>query len=202
MNATFNFNKENEIKETEQNIIIESVNYLTERFTFTTMKDTEEIYYYDSNRGIHIKGGIIFIKSELSTMHVYIASHTVHEIINTIKSQTYTDRKEFDSKIEWVACENCMLNLLTGEDNTHSPEFMATIQIPVIYKKKLQPSNTELQKHNHCPRIMRFLHQIVSNRNDVDTILDFIAYCLWGEMRFHKILILNGEGRNGKSTLC
>jgi putative DNA primase/helicase len=49
---------------------------------------------------------------------------------------------------------------------------------------------------------MKFLNEIVSDRRDVDTILDFIAYCLWPEMKFHKFLILNGEGRNGKGTLC
>ena len=25
---------------------------------------------------------------------------------------------------------------------------------------------------------------------------------LWREMKFHKLLLLNGEGRNGKGTLC
>ena len=51
-------------------------------------------------------------------------------------------------------------------------------------------------------KIMKFLHEIVSDRRDIDTILDFFAYCLWREMKFHKLLILNGEGRNGKGTLC
>ncbi len=162
------------------------------------MKDTDEIYHYDSDRGIYVKGGEVFIKKELAAMHAYIPSHQVNEIINTIKSKTYTDRKEFDSNIEWLACKDCMINLKTGEIRPHSPDFMVTIQIPVSYQNILDSPNNQFS----CPRIMKFLHEIVSDRRDVDTILDFLAYALWREMKFHKLLLLEGDGRNGKGTLC
>src|SRR5918993_4896963 len=112
---TLIFDKKNSAEE----IIIESTNFLIERYNFATMKDTDEVYYYDSNRGIHAKGGEIFIKCELAGMHAYIPTHQVNEIINTIKSKTYIDRKEFDSEIEWRACKDCMLNLETGETRPH-----------------------------------------------------------------------------------
>jgi putative DNA primase/helicase len=194
MNMTFNFDK----KHSEYDKIIESKNYLADRYHFATLKDTDEIYYYDSNRGIYLKGGEILIKSELASMHAYISTHQVTEIINTIKSKTYTDRKEFDLKIEWVACKDCMINLITGETRPHSPDFMVTMQIPVTYQKFLLSPNTQFS----CPKIMKFLYEIVSDRRNIDTILDFMAYCLWREMKFHKLLLLNGEGRNGKGTLC
>jgi putative DNA primase/helicase len=91
-----------------------------------------------------------------------------------------------------------MINLITGETRPHSPDFMVTMQISVAYQKSLDSPNT----HFSCTKIMKFLHEIVSDRRDIDTIFDFMAYCLWREMKFHKLLILNGEGRNGKSTLC
>jgi putative DNA primase/helicase len=185
-------------KNSAEEIIIASINFLIERYTFATMIDTDEIYHYESDRGIYVKSGEVFIKKELADMHTYIPSHQVTEIINTIKSKTYTDRKEFDSKIEWVACIDCMINLITGETRPHSPDFMVTMQIPVTYQKFLHSPNTQFS----CPRILKFLNEIVSDRRDVDTILDFLAYCLWREMKFHKLLILNGEGRNGKGTLC
>lgn len=179
-------------------IILTSIIFLNERYTFVTMKDTEEIYYYDSDRGIYVKNGEIFIKKELGAMHAYISSQKVREIINTIKSKTYTDRTEFDSKIEWRACKDCMINLLNGEIRPLSPEFMATIQIPISYKKFLDLPDYQFS----CPKIMKFLNEVVSDKRDIETILDFMAYCLWPEMKFHKSLILEGDGRNGKSTLC
>jgi putative DNA primase/helicase len=195
---TSNFYKTDKVNKTEQTVIIESVNYLTEKYTFATMKDTDDIYYYDSNRGIYIKEGEVFIKSELIAMHGYISTHTVTEIINTIKALTYTDRKEFDSKIEWIACNDCMIDLLTGETRPHSPGFMATIQIPVFYQKFLDLPNHQFS----CTKIMKFLYEIVSDKRDVGTILDFMAYCLWRGIKFHKLLVLEGSGRNGKGTLC
>ena len=178
--------------------IILSTNFLIERYSFATMKDNDEIYHYDSDKGIYVKGGEICIKKELAAMHAYIPTHHVSEIINTIKSKTYIDRNEFDSNIEWLACKDCMINLKTGEIKPHSPDSMATIQIPVSYRNSFDSQNNQFS----CPRIMKFLNEIVSDRRDVDTILDFIAYALWREMKYHKLLLLEGEGRNGKGTLC
>ena len=99
-----------------------------------------------------------------------------------------------------------MINLLSGKTQTHSPEFMATVQIPVSYQLNFTTSNKQQSIHNtnysYCPKIMRFLYQVLYSKKDVETILDFLAYCLWREYKFHKILILHGEGRNGKGTLC
>ena len=36
---------------------------------------------------------------------------------------------------------------------------------------------------------------------DVETVLDFIAYCLWRGFPFHKYLLFNGSGRNGKGVM-
>lgn len=39
-------------KKKDSEEIIEATKFLIEQYTFATMKDTDEIYYYDSNRGI------------------------------------------------------------------------------------------------------------------------------------------------------
>jgi phage/plasmid-associated DNA primase len=36
---------------------------------------------------------------------------------------------------------------------------------------------------------------------DVETVLDFIAYCLWRDLPLHKYLLFNGSGRNGKGVM-
>src|SRR5215216_2811290 len=179
MNMNFKFDNKYDKKNSDEKII-EAIKFLLERYTFVTMKDTDEIYYYDSGRGIYVKDGEIFIKSELAAMHTYIPSHQVNEIINTIKSKTYTDRTEFDSKIEWLACKDCMINLETGEIQTHSPDFMATLQILVNYRKFLDIPDNQFS----CPKIMKFLNEVVLDKRDIETILDFMAYCLWPEMKF------------------
>src|SRR6476469_8594432 len=51
-----------------------------------------------------------------------------------IRRRTYLDRDQFDPRIEWLACRNCLVNLKTLETKPHSSDFMATIQIPWDYK--------------------------------------------------------------------
>ena len=179
--------------------VLTSVDYLTQLYTFVTLRDTEEIYYYNSYKGILVPNGDKFIKGEVVATYRDITTSEMKEIINHIKWETYVDRSEFDAKIEWIACKNCMINLLTGETKPHSAEFMATVQLPVIFNNNYNSNNP---KYCPCPKIMKFLFEIVYNKKDIETLLDFLAYCLWRQMKFHKILILNGEGRNGKGTLC
>ena len=56
MNMTFNFDNKYDKKNSDEKII-EAIKFLIEQYTFATMKDTDEIYHYDSDRGIYVKGG-------------------------------------------------------------------------------------------------------------------------------------------------
>ena len=70
---------------------------------------------------------------------------------------------------------------------------MVTVQIPhdyLCYKMPCVPAPA---------RILQFFHQVMAYDN-VETVLDFIAYCLWRELRFHKLVLFNGSGRNGKGV--
>ena len=69
---------------------------------------------------------------------------------------------------------------------------MATVRIPHIV----------LHRTPHVPlpyKILKFLHEVMAP-DDVETVLDFIAYCLWRDFPFHKWLLFNGSGRNGKGV--
>jgi P4 family phage/plasmid primase-like protien len=82
-----------------------------------------------------------------------------------------------------------MLNLLTGEVQAFSPSFLATIQVPVYYSEEAA-----------CPQIMKFLNEVMGP-DDVEIILDVIAYCLWRAFPFQHWVLFNAKGGNGKGTL-
>jgi putative DNA primase/helicase len=82
-----------------------------------------------------------------------------------------------------------MLNLRTGQTAVFSPDFLNTTYMPVKYSDGAQ-----------CPKIMKFLHDIVEPE-DVELILDFIAYCLWRDYKYANWLLCVGYGHNGKSVL-
>ena len=106
---------------------------LIEKYHFKATKDTEDLYYYDDSHGIFVKGGEWMIKRESLKYNPGITTSTVEQIKAHIIWGNYIDRPEFDSKIEWLCCKNVMVNLLTGETKSHSPDFMATVRIPHTY---------------------------------------------------------------------
>ena len=66
-----------------------------------------------------------------------------------------------------------MVNLRTGEAQPHSPEFMATVQIPhdyLCYKTPCVPAPA---------RIMHFFHQVMAF-DDVETVLT-LSLTAYGE---------------------
>ena len=180
--------------------------------------------YWDSDRGIYLEGGFTIIQSNLEADYLgrlaeaadsgssdlidagendddknedednktavdELTNHDVKEFTGHIKRRTFFNRSDFDPDIEWLASKNCMLNLVTGETATFSPTFLATIQIPVSY------SETAI-----CPAIMKFLHEVISPE-DVEIVLDVIAYCLWRAFPFQHWILFNAQGGNGKGTL-
>ena len=186
--------KEKLIKDTEQqNQTIEQ--QLVAKYHFKSMIDNKEIWYYDSTKGIYLKDANWIIERECIRDNPDVRTTNVNDIVNRIIWSNYTNRNEFDRNIEWLAFENCMVNLLTGETKKHSPNNMATIQIPQTYLK--------LHKTPHIPtpqKILGFLHDVMPSWDDVETVLDFMAYCLWRGFPFHKWLIFTGSGRNGKGV--
>jgi P4 family phage/plasmid primase-like protien len=54
--------------------------------------------------------------------------------------------------------------------------------------------------YSPCPAIMKFMYELMAP-DDVETVLDFVAYCLWRGLPFHKYLLFNGSGRNGKGVM-
>jgi hypothetical protein len=192
------------------------VDELIQDMNLKTLNDTDEIHHYDCKRGIFIPGAEPIIKSILEEKFGYndptdpysipLTNHDVNEYFGHIQRRTYTDRNEFDPDIKWIATENCMINLMTGEDRPFSPDFMCTTHIPVRFDNSPETRATSLAECaimgaaavGPCPKIMKFLYDIMESE-DVEVVLDFIAYCLWRQYKFHIWILLNGAGQNGKS---
>jgi D5 N terminal like len=197
-------------KNKSKQVILDITDELLSRYTFKTLKDTEEIYYYDIGRGIYVTGGESLIKSEAENIAPDISTNQVNEIINHIIRRTLTDRSEFDAQIEWLATKNCMINLQTLEKRPHVPEYMVTTQILVNYYHNDNFTENSINDFfewiadpisHPRPATMNFMYEVVAAPEDVQTILYFIAYCLWRAFPFHKYILFNGGGRNGKGTM-
>ena len=154
---------------------------LTERvmteFTFKTMRDNEEIYYYDT-AGLYRKFGDRVIKEYVEIIHPSIKTFQVNEIIQKIKRRTPVDRDQFDNNPDTINVQNGLLNIWTGEITAHSPDFLSIIQLPLIYNPKTR-----------CPNIGRFLAQVL-HPEDIPTALEVIGYLLYRAAIYEKAVML------------
>jgi hypothetical protein len=76
------FKPNESLDETPEDIVLSSVDYLTQLYTFATLRDTDEIYYYHKTKGIFVPGGDKYIKSEVG----YLKFNT-----NKVAREIYSD---------------------------------------------------------------------------------------------------------------
>jgi len=170
-----------------QGIIMDLTERVTTEFTFKTMRDNEEIYYYDT-AGLYRKFGDRVIKEYVEIIHPNIKTFQVNEIIQKIKRRTPVDRDQFDNNPDTINVQNGLLNIWTGEITTHSPDFLSIVQLPLVYNPKTR-----------CPNIGRFLAQVL-HPEDVLTALEVIGYLLYRAAIYEKAVMLYGNGDNGKGV--
>jgi P4 family phage/plasmid primase-like protien len=159
------------------------------KYEFKTMSDTDEICYYDKQKGVYTMGGEILIKTDAEEIAPEITTSEVNEIINKIKRRkTYILRSEFDSKQEILNLKNGLLNIQTEEFKGHSPGHLSVVQLPITYNPRA-----------HCPLILKYLGEVLHAR-DVFTALEIIGYCLYKSGKYEKAVMLFGSGDNGKGV--
>jgi P4 family phage/plasmid primase-like protien len=201
---------------------IDYVDDLINEYHFKTLKDTDEIWYYDEKLGIYVAHADPLIKTRLELDFGHpdfeedplaepLTIKKVNEYIAQIKRRSYFKREDFNPDISWIGTKNCMVNVVTGERQAFNHKFLNTSNIPVVctYEKNdvidffrcIEYSVLPYWKWNSdCPKIMKFLHEVISDE-DIEYVLDYLAYCLWREYKFHNFLVFDGAGLNGKSVL-
>ena len=157
-------------------------------FTFRTMRDNEEIYYYNTMTGVYNRFGDRVIKEYVEILSPSIKTLDVNEIIQKIRRRTYVDRDQFDNNIDIINVHNGLLNIWTGELREHSPDFLSIVQLPIVYNP-----------NSKCPGILKFLGQVL-HPQDVFTALEFIGYLLYKGAAYEKAVMLHGNGDNGKGV--
>ncbi|HXG07336.1 MAG TPA: phage/plasmid primase, P4 family [Nitrososphaera sp.] len=164
------------------------VEEILNRIFIRTLQDTGEILYYRD--GVYVPGGREKILAELQNLGGYeITNHMRNEVIETIKSMTYTPREEFDKDPNILNLKNGLLNIQTGEfRKEHDPNYLSVTQIPIIYNEKAK-----------CPNIIKFLRSTIEPEY-MATVSKMLGYLLLKSARYQKGFMLCGEGSNGKSV--
>jgi len=158
-------------------------------YRFKTCNDTEEILFYED--GVYLQNAEYIIKEECEKRIKDCTSYKASEIVKTIKRRTYCNREEFDNYPFLINLQNGVYDLQSGDFVPHNENNLFRFKIPIDYVPEAK-----------CKNVLQFLKDILPNPSDFVTILEFIASALLREsIRLEKIIMLVGDGANGKSTL-
>lgn len=94
-------------------------------------------------------------------------------------------------------CENCVVDLQTGEVYDHSPDFNWTQFAKAEYNPKFATEDF-FQSDNF---VCNFLRQIQPDPETLYYLLSYLGYAITGEGCIEKFLFMDGTGGNGKGTL-
>lgn len=110
------------------------------------------------------------------------------EILKGFDSLRITEQ-DLNKHQNLLNCKNGVVNLQSGELNTHNPELLMT-----------QCINAEYRAGYRNERVDKFLSEILPDEETLQALLRFLGYALTGEINEEKSLFLHGGGGNGKSV--
>lgn len=131
--------KRNNDKHKREEVLNHFFEELMKRFTFKTLADSQEIYFFDID-GVFRFNGEVKIRQELEkifnqeleskdiTIANLIKEQDRKEIISRIKANTFIEREEFDNNGTIINVDNGLLDTRTKKIKPHDPEFLSTKQ--------------------------------------------------------------------------
>jgi len=158
------------------------------QFTFKTMLDNEELWFYESgyykNSGENIVKKII---QDCVEIKLKISSRFINEVIASVKRKTYLDREAFEAPVHLICVGNGVFDIDGGELLPHDPKYFFKSKININYNPQAD-----------CPHIRDFVKSTFEEKH-FWTAFEIPAYLLWREHKIQKAVMLNGSGDNGKS---
>lgn len=122
-----------------------------------------------------------------------LTANEANELHNMLKQKNHTTLSELRSTAAGKLCfDNCVLDLLTGAQLPHSPEYGFFNNLPYDYDPNAK-----------APRFELFLKEIMGcDENKIEGLKQFLGYAISGDdCHIHTALLCLGTGANGKSVL-
>jgi phage/plasmid-associated DNA primase len=107
---------------------------LKKLYSFATMEDTKEIYYFDKEQGFHVPAETKIestVKQDPACK--IVTKHQLKEVLYHIQTTTYRKRSKFDSDPDWLHVSNGWVNIRTGAFEEHSAGRLSLSKIPPKY---------------------------------------------------------------------
>ena len=146
-----------------------------------------ELFIYQD--GIYIDG-VNVLRFELrDILEELCTTHSVNEIIETVKDRTLADRKGFNPDPHLINLNNGVFDIRTDTLMPHDSKFLFFTKIPADYKKDAD-----------CPVIKSFLKETLDEEM-LPVIQEWFGFGLFRQYFLKKGIIFVGEKNTGKTTL-
>lgn len=167
--------------------------HFANKFSYVVTKDTDSIYVFDGKKYYQVEDTEIkkFAQENFDNPVCEKESERV-EFLKQVKAcGRQVSRDFFNLKNGVVNFNNCIYFIDSGEYIPHSPDygFLYVLDYDYIPEAK-------------CPTWDLLLKNLTVGRQGlIDTLEEFTGYILSGDDYFiNKMLLLSGEGNNGKTT--
>ena len=169
-------------------IIADATEAILGKYNFTTVEENDAIYYYENGR--YIPGGEVLIKKTCWNLYGYELNIQMRtEIREYIKSRSYHKLSEFDTDLNIINLKNGLYDMRSDVLKPHTPEYLSMNQIPVTYVRRAKP------------RLFgKFLSEVLYP-GEIKSTIELMAYTFYRDNPFEVIVILQGDGSNGKSIV-
>jgi len=167
------------------------VDDLMHEFVFKTIYGIvrDDILVYQNGVYAFVGEKVIRQECERRVGAPLMTTHLVNEVRDHIARLTFTDRDKLNTEKYLINLENGLFDVNARVLRPHTPEVVSTIRIPISYDPSAR-----------CPKIEKFLKDIL-REDDIKIMLEFFGYALIPDYSIPVVLIVLGDGSNGKTQL-
>lgn len=160
-------------------------------------KDNDKLWIYHKNEGIWKQDAESKIREVLvESLGRDFSKHIENENIEQIRGVKTEKREILGSDPEILPVNNGILELGINKEIDKSdrlrkakPEDHAISKIPVKYDPEAE-----------CEEFKEFLNEVTDKEWKVEVLQEYVGYTLYRRQKFEKVLLLIGDGSNGKSV--
>ncbi len=170
---------------------------LMEETYLACVGEDQILWYWDKKNWIWVKEGKIFLLKLLKTQYPNASVHDFNEVLFEVQAACMYRESQFIPAQYFIQCNKTALNLKTLEEADYDKDMMLT---DMHLRIKL---DTELNFQAKPPMLfLKALKRALPDPIELYLFLQVISYILLVRTEdVDRILVMVGEGQNGKSTI-
>ena len=170
--------------------VVKIGNSILKNHHYITLRDTKDMYYYDSRSGIYLPNGETYLDEEITKyLKANFQSIKLSEVKKYVQTKTYQLRTNIGTPKGKLTLLNGILDIKNRIISPHSYNNITLSCLPIKFNRSAK-----------CPLFLNFLQQIMSPQ-EADILQEYIGYCLQRGYEYKKALLLRGPPNTGKTTL-